>query len=244
MMDHFRAEIRMLSNHVVHIDNIDFDAAGGHFDLKGTLSGADKKHIYIEPKISLKNVDLDKFMVKFENFGQDYLVSENLHGKFTGRITGKIHLHGDLTPKIDDSELTISMTVLKGKLENYAPIQALSTYFQDKNVNKVFFDTLENTLKLKGGILTIPLMTINSSLGFMELKGEQHMDDKMTMDYTIGVPWKLIGKVAGQKLFGRKNKEEQSPDEIQYKEKNSRFVYVKLSGDMENYNIELAKKPR
>jgi hypothetical protein len=183
-------------------------------------------------------------MVKFENFGQDHLVSENLHGKFTGRITGKIHLHGDLTPKIDDSELTISMTVLKGKLENYAPIQALSTYFQDKNVNKVFFDTLENTLKLKGGILTIPLMTINSSLGFMELKGEQHMDDKMTMDYTIGVPWKLIGKVAGQKLFGRKNKEEQSPDEIQYKEKNSRFVYVKLSGDMENYNIELAKKPR
>ena len=244
MMDHFRAEIRMLSNHVVHIDNIDFDAAGGHFDLKGTLSGADKKHIYIEPKISLKNVDLDKFMVKFENFGQDHLVSENLHGKFTGRITGKIHLHGDLTPKMDDSELTISMTVLKGKLENYAPIQALSTYFQDKNVNKVFFDTLENTLKLKGGILTIPLMTINSSLGFMELKGEQHMDDKMTMDYTIGVPWKLIGKVAGQKLFGRKNKEEQSPDEIQYKEKNSRFVYVKLSGDMENYNIELAKKPR
>jgi hypothetical protein len=243
-MDHFKAEIRMLRNHVVHIDKMDFDAAGGHFDLKGTLSGADKKHIYIQPKISVRNVDLDKFMVKFENFGQDHLVSENLHGKFTGQIAGKIHLHGDLTPKMDDSELTISMTVLNGKLENYAPIQALGTYFQDKNVNKVLFDTLENTLKLKGGILTIPLMTINSSLGFMELKGEQHLDEKMTMNYTIGVPWKMIGQVAGQKLFGRKNKDQESADEILYKEKNSRFVYVKVTGDLENYSIELARKPR
>jgi hypothetical protein len=243
-MDHFKAVIRMKKNHNIHIDHMNFDAAGGHFDMRATLSGADKKHIYLEPNISVRNVDLDRFMVKFENFGQDYLVSENLHGKFTGKLTGKIHLHADLTPKIDDSELSISMTVLNGRLENYAPIQALATYFQDKNVNKVVFDTLENTLRIKKGIMSIPLMTINSTLGFMELTGEQRLDEKMTMNYIIGVPWKMIGEVAGQKLFKRAKSANVDSDAIQYREKNSRFVYIKLSGDIDHYSFDLTKKPR
>jgi len=243
-MDHFKAKIRMKKNHLIHIDQMNFDAAGGHFDMRATLSGADKKHIYLQPKIAIKNIDLDRFMVKFENFGQDYLVSENLHGKFTGQLTGKIHLHADLTPKIDDSELSISMIVINGRLENYAPMQALATYFQDKNVNKVAFDTLENTLSIKKGIMSIPLMTINSSLGFMELTGEQRLDEKMTMNYVIGVPWKMIGAVAGQKLFKKSKTANADSDAIQYREKNARFVYVKVSGDIDNYSFDLAKKPR
>jgi hypothetical protein len=243
VMDNFRAEIRVQTNHVIQIDEMDFAAAGGHFDIKGELSGADKKHIYMKPKISIKNVDLDKFMVKFENFGQDHLVSENLHGKFTGHISGKIRLHADLTPDLDGSELTLDMTVLDGRLENFTPMEALSEYFQDKNVNKVLFDTLKNFLRFQRGALRIPKMTINSSLGFMELMGEQHLDENMTMDYTIGIPWKMIGQVAGQKLFGRRNREEVNEDEIQYRKKNARFVYVKMMGDIENYKIILARKP-
>ena len=244
LLDHFKADFRTTKEHMVHVDKLSFDAAGGHFDIKGYLSGKDKKHIYFKPDIHIKNVDLDKFMVKFENFGQDYLVSENLHGKFTGHITGRIHLHADLVPKLDDSELRIDMTVLNGRLENYAPLQALGEYFQDKNVNHVLFDTLKNTLSLKNSVLKIPAMTINSSLGFMEIHGEQRIDGNMDMDYLIGVPWKMITQVGGQKLFGRKNSSQESEDEIQYRQKNSKFVYIRMSGDLENYKIGLAKKPK
>lgn len=243
-LDHFKADFETETNHMIHLSKLAFDAAGGHFDIKGYLSGKDKKHIYLKPDIRIKNVDLDKFMVKFDNFGQDHLVSENLHGKFTGHITGKIHLHADLVPKLDDSELKIEMSVLNGKLENYAPLQALSEYFQDKNVNKILFDTLKNTLTLKNSVLKIPGMTINSSLGFMEIHGEQRIDGKMDMDYLIGVPWKMITQVGGQKLFGRKNNSEESEDEIQYRQKNSKFVYIRMTGDLENYKIGLAKKPK
>jgi hypothetical protein len=242
-LDHVKADLRTSADHMAHIDKLTFDAAGGHFDVKGYLSGKDKKHIYFKPDIRINNVDLDKFMVKFENFGQDHLVSENLHGKFTGHITGKIHLHADLVPKLDDSELMIDMTVLNGKLENYAPIQALGEYFEDKNVNMVLFDTLKNTLTVKKSRLKIPNMTINSSLGFMELQGEQHLDGNMAMDYLIGVPWKMITQVGGQKLFGRKKEEQENENEIVYRKKNSKFLYVRMTGDLENYKISLAKKP-
>jgi hypothetical protein len=93
-------------------------------------------------------------------------------------------------------------------------------------------------------VLKIPGMTINSSLGFMEIHGEQRINGKMEMDYLIGIPWKMITQVGGQKLFGRKNKTEESEDEIQYKQKNSKFVYMRMTGDLENYKIGLARKPR
>jgi len=245
LLDNFNSDIKVAKNHTVHFDKFAFDAAGGHFDVKGYLSGSDKNHIYFKPDIRVKNLDLDKFMVKFENFGQDYLVSNNLHGKFSGHITGKVHLHADLVPSLDDSEIAIEMLVINGRLENYAPIVALGDYFQDKNVNNVLFDTLSNTFTVKKSVLSIPKMTINSSLGFMEIKGQQNLDNEMKMDYLIGVPWKMIGKVGGQKLFGKRKKEpEENEDEIQYRTKNSKFVYVKITGDIENYKIGLGKKEK
>lgn len=241
LLDHFKMDIDAQKNHMLHVNKLAFDAAGGHFDMSGYLSGKDKSHIYFSPDIKVKNVDLDKFMVKFDNFGQDHLVSENLHGKFSGHITGKIHLHADLVPKLDDSELKIDMTVLNGRLENYSPILALSDYFQDKNLSKVYFDTLSNVFTLKKSTIEIPRMTINSSLGFLEISGSQGISDKMNMNYLIGVPWKMVGQVAASKLFKKKGNEE-SPEEIQYRQKNSKFVYIKMEGDLENYKITLSKK--
>jgi len=134
---------------------------------------------------------------------------------------------------------------INGRLENYAPIVALGEYFQDKNVNKVLFDTLSNTLTVKKSVLTIPKMTINSSLGFMEIRGTQHLENEMKMDYVIGVPWKMIGKVGGQKLFGKEKKEaEENEEEIQYRTKKAKFVYVKITVDIENYKIGLGKKEK
>lgn len=240
----FKADIQSEANHMIHVTKLAFDASGGHFDIAGYLSGKDKEHIYFKPDIKVKNVDLDKFMVKFDNFGQDHLVSENLHGKFSGKITGKVHLHADLVPKIDDSELSIEMTVLNGKLENYGPILALGDYFEDSKLKSVVFDTLHNTFTLKRSVITIPAMTINTNLGFMEIRGSQKISDKMDMDYLVGVPWKMITQAAGKKLFKRSKADESSPDEIQYRNDNSKLVYVKMTGDMENYKVGLAKKPK
>jgi hypothetical protein len=185
LIQHFKADLHTQKNHMLYVDKLDFDAAGGHFKINGYFSGKDKKHIYFNPTIKVSKLDLDKFMVKFDNFGQDHLVSENLHGIFSGVISGKIHMHADLVPKMDDSDITIDMTVLNGRLENYAPIVAMAEYFQDKNVSKVFFDTLTNVFTLKKSVLDIPTMTINSSLGFMEITGKQKIDGNLDMDYII-----------------------------------------------------------
>ena len=235
------ADVKVFHDHHVEVKKIGLETAEGSISGSAVFSGRDKKHIYLEPNLTIHHLNLDKFMVKFDNFGQDYLVSQNVHGYFQGKVTGKIHLHADLVPKLDDSNLKVNMTITKGKLENYAPLIDLGTYFEDKNVAMVQFDTLTNELLLSNGKLSIPQMVICSSLGFLKMEGSQGILGKMDMDYTIGVPWAMIKDVARNKIFKRKADDDKDPDEIVKEKNGAKYVYFRVSGDLENYSVNLVK---
>ena len=242
LLNNIKGDLRTTPNHYIHIDHLKMDAAGGHFDISGYFNGSNPKLIYFSPNIHAKNVDLDKLLVKFDNFGQDHLVSENLHGKFTGRITGKIHMHNDLVPKIDDSEIHMDLDVTHGRLENYSLLFYMSDYFKDKNLNKVLFDTLNNHIDINKGQVTIPKMTINSSLGHMEISGKQDLAGNM--EYYLSIPWKMVSKTAATKLFGKSKTDEElasQVDEIQYQGKNTKYVNITIVGNEKGYKFSLGK---
>lgn len=246
-LQNIHARLRTTKNHYVYFDALNLNAAGGAFDVKGYLNGSNPKAIYFSPKITVKNVDLDRLMFKFDNFGQDEIVSNNLHGRLNATITGKIHMHADMVPIIDDSEIHMDVMILNGRLDNYKPMLALSDYMGDKNLNSIRFDTLQNHFDLNKGIFNIPNMTIESTLGHFDISGKQNLinDD---MEYYIRIPWTLIRDVARAKLFGgKKTKDgETGDDEIIEKDpkKNIRYLNLKIFGNLENYKITLAKEKK
>lgn len=242
LIDDFFAKARTTKNHYIYVDTLSMRAAGGNIQLHGYFNGSDRNKIYFNPTMSVQHVDLDKLLFKFENFGQDHLVSENLHGKLTGKITGKVHVHADMVPIVDDSDIALDVQVIDGRLENYSALHAMADYFKDKNLDRVRFDTLKNTFKMNKGVLVIPAMTINSTLGFVEISGKQ--DVNSNMDYYVRVPLKLVTRAAAQKLFvGRSEDRPDQEDEIQYRDesKRTRFVNIRITGSPDAYKISLAK---
>ena len=240
----FEGNIRIQPNHYIYVDTLSLNTAGGNIRMNGYFNGSNPKLIYFSPKIKLSEVNLDELLVKFENFGQDYLVSENLHGRISGDLWGKIHMHKDMVPIVDDSEIHLDFNVLSGKLENFGPMEYLAEYFADKNVAKVIFDTLENHIDIKGGVLNIPNMKINTSLGFVEISGVQNTD--YTYEYYLKVPWKMITQAGVTKLFGKKKEDDvnqEKEDEIIYSQEGEkvRYVNILITGDLEDYKIRLKK---
>lgn len=242
-IDNIHSRMRITPNHYLYIDTLTIHTAGGRIATNGYFNGSNPDLIYFSPDMFVEKVDLDKLLLKFDNFGQDHVVSENLHGEFSGHITGKIHMHTDMVPKIDDSEIHIDAHVENGRLENFAMLESFADYFKNKNLSKVIFDTLENHLDMTNGELTIPNMTINTSLGFLEFSGKQDMD--LNYEYYVRIPWKLVSQAVASKLF-RKRKEEVDPDqidEIQYSsKKKTRYVNVVITGDADDYTVKLGKK--
>lgn len=118
----------------------------------------------------------------------------------------------------------------------------MSSYFTDKNLSLVRFDTLKNTLQLKEGDLIIPAMNMNTSLGYFEISGKQNID--LSMDYAVRTPLKVIARAGVQKLFGKKNQDNSDQiDEIEYQDesKRTRFLNLKIVGTPDNFDISLGK---
>ena len=237
------ARLRTTKNHYLYIDTLRMNMAGGSVAMSGYFNGSDPKHIYMKPNLNLKNCDIDKLLFKFENFGQEALVSENLHGKLTAKIDGKIRVYPDMVPDLDQSEIHMDIQILNGRLVNYKPMLLLSDYFGDKNLNDLRFDTLENHIDITNGLLTIPNMTIESTLGHMEFSGTQSMGDQI--EYYIRIPWKMIRQASKQKLFGNKKTAdgEIGDDEIIEVDPNekTRYLNLKMIGTLDDYKIRPGK---
>lgn len=243
ILDDVNAELRTQKNHYIYIDKMTMFAAGGFMDIKGYFNGSDSHHIYFSPDINFRNVNIDKLLFKFENFGQDHVVAEQLHGQMSGKLYGKLHMHADMVPIIDDSEVHVDIEVTDGKLENYGPMEYLADYFKDKNLSKIIFDTLRNHIDVTSGVTTIPNMLVNSSLGYVEISGKQDMD--YNFEYYLKVPIRMIKSASLSKLFGKKEDEfdPDAEDEIIYKDENkkTRYVNIKMVGNPDDYKITLGK---
>lgn len=237
------ARLRTTENHYVYVDTLSMDAAGGHLNMSGYFNGSDPNHIYLSPNLSLDNVDIDQILFKFENFGQDHLISENLHGKVSSKINGKIRVYPDLVPDLDQSEVHMDVQVLNGSLVNYEPMAMLSDYMGDKNLKNVRFDTLQNRLDITKGRITIPDMTIESTLGHMEVSGTHDM--QQNIEYYLKIPWKTVKRAAVYKLFGNKKDKDSIPTDDKIIEvdptKKVRYLNLKIHGNIDDYEISLGK---
>lgn len=242
-----KGRLRLKENHYLYLDTVRVDMAGGHLDMDGYFNGSNPALIYFSPNMRFSDLDIDQLLFKFDNFGQDEMLNKNLHGLISGTLTGKLHVHTDLVPILEDSEIQVDLKVKKGKLVNFKPMLALADFFKDKNLSLVSFDTLENTLTLKNGVLSIPNMNVNSSLGFIEIAGKQSLN--ADMEYYIKIPWQLVTEVGSKLLFGGKKREEIDPDQedaIVYRnnDKKVRFVNLKITGNPDNLKVSLGKVKR
>src|SRR5690606_4818055 len=245
--DRVKGTINMHKTGILDFYRFGFDVGGGKVRLTGKLDASNPNNVIFSPSFWIKDLVLDQTLMRFKNFGQDMVLSENLSGRMNAKIKGTIPLYPDLTPKMESANLTLDVTILDGELRNYKPLNEFASFFGDKNLNRIRFDTLHNIFTLQNNLFTIPWMTINSSIGFLEVAGTQMLDEKMDMEYYVKIPLKLVTNVAYQKLFKRR-KEEIDPeqeDEIQFQgEKRIPFVNIKMIGDANDFSISLGKDKR
>ena len=245
-LQNIHSRLRTTHDHYIYVDTMCMRAAGGQFLMSGYFNGSNPDRIYLKPKLKVVQADVDQLLFKYENFGQDEVISDYVHGQLSADITGNIRVYPDMIPDLDQSEIHMDVELLNGRLENYEPVLMLSDYMGDKNLSLVQFDTLQNHMDITNGIITIPNMTIESTLGHYELSGEQSLVG--TLDYYIRIPWKIIRQGARYKLFGSKKTKsgDIGDDEIIEKDPNkkTRYLNIRVKGTLDDYDIQLRKKKK
>lgn len=237
------ARARISQNHMLHIDTVAMKIAGGAIGLTGELNGQDTSKLLLTSTLLVDKVDLEKVMLKLDRFGQDVVINKNIKGILSGEVKSAVRVHPDLVPMVDHTKAHLAVRIYNGTLVDFAPMQAMAGYFKDKNLRLIRFDSLRNELSFDNGVLTIPSMNINSSLGSIEMSGKQSID--LRMEYYLRIPMKMVTQVGFSSLFDKKPEEVDVTqiDEIEYsdKDKKTRFVNLKVVGTPDDFKVSLGK---
>jgi hypothetical protein len=237
-------KVTMLKDQTITIDTLMMKVAGGTVNMRGKFNGSDHQKIYFRSRINFEHVDLAKMLLKLDHFGQDVVVNKNLKGTVSGEIKSNVQVHPDLMPILSSTRASLNLKIYNGSLVDFAPMQAMAGYFKDKNLRMIRFDTLANKLSFNNGVLDIPEMDINSSLGYIQLSGKQSMD--LSMEYYVRVPMKMVTKIGISSLFNRKAEEVDltQVDQIEYIDKDRKiaFMNLKVTGTSAgHYDVSLGK---
>ena len=237
----------MLKDQTITIDTLMMKVAGGTVNMRGKFNGSDHQKIYFRSRINFANVDLAKMLLKLDHFGQDVVVNKNLKGTVSGEIKSNVQVHPDLTPILASTRASLNLKIYNGSLVDFAPMQAMAGYFKDKNLRMIRFDTLQNKLSFNNGVLDIPEMDINSSLGYIQISGKQSLD--LSMEYYIRVPMKMVTKIGISSLFNKKAEEVDlnQVDQIEFVDKDRKiaFMNLKVTGTPDgHYDVGLGKQAK
>jgi len=133
----------------------------------------------------------------------------------------------------------MDVQLLNGRLENFEPMQLLSDYLGDKDLTSIYFDTLQNHMDITNGLMTIPNLSIESSIGHYEISGKQDLNDNI--EYYLRIPWKIIKEGAKYKLTGKKSTNQEEGANIQNKTKKVRYLNLKIDGTLDDFKVSTGK---
>jgi hypothetical protein len=251
LLEELHGKVRTTKDHQAHIDTLHFRAAGGKVAMRGTFNGSRPYSITLKGDIRVDGIDLDQVMYKLDNFGQDFVVHDNLHGRVSGSLRIDAHLHPDLVPDLAHTTVVAEVTVTEGRLARFGPLHAMADFMGDKDLDNVRFGELSNTFTFRDGSLHIPEMKITSTLGYMYLSGRQGVD--LDMDYTMRIPLGLVKRASWNMLksklrgTGRNKDDEQelerAEEEIVSAQKGplKGYLTVNVTGNPDDYTVKLGR---
>lgn len=182
---------------------ISFEEAGAD-GLDGQLTGQlmlgrQKEGGYIaRARLDARDIDINKAFTAFNNFGQDFIVSDNLQGKLTGTVTLLAPLDGNYRIFRKALVAEAHLVINQGKLVSFAPAESLSSYLDLDELKNISFSRMENDLFINTGTVSIPKMLINSSAVNFTVYGTHGFEG----DYTYHVRL-LLSEVMSRKARER-----------------------------------------
>ena len=189
-----------VNNRIIHFPRI--AVRNGGADVRGsiTIDERSPEYFYLTSQLVSKNINFKPLFAEWDNFRQDVIKSENIHGIAQANVsfeapfdlrTGIISkgIKSTIGLQIDDGRLT-NVSTFKSITESLRT-SSIKTILGKQNINTfeqklldLRFDRLTNTLIIKNGVLTIPSMSISSSALDVEVSGQHTFDNEI--DYRFG----------------------------------------------------------
>ena len=181
-----------ISDQIAEGDQIQFETLGGQITMNGRVDGRMKNHLRVYTKSSYKGIHLDSLFYVFENFGQNFLEDQHLKGQAFADIDTYMAFDEHLRFKSPDLIVNAGLVIENGELNDFEPLQKLSTYVDSQDLRHLTFADLKNTVQIKDRQIYLPNMVVQSNVNTIAVNGTHSFDQDII--YRLKVPIKSSKK--------------------------------------------------
>jgi len=182
----------LISDQVAHGQQIRFETLGGQIAMNGRVDGRQKDNIKVYTKSSYQGIYLDSLFYVFENFGQDFLEDRHLRGQAFAEIDTYMTFDDHLRFNSPDLVVDAGLIIENGELNNFEPLQKLSSYIDAQDLRRLRFADLKNKIRIKDRKIYLPNMVVQSNVSTIAVNGTHTFDQDI--NYRLKVPIKSSKK--------------------------------------------------
>lgn len=216
---------------VLNIDTFNINALSGNISGNGFLAQNRSKSFISRGSFAFEDIDVNKAFRAFKNFGQDFIVAENIAGSLSGSLSLLMPLDSLLLPDAKSVTAEGKYTLVNGSLLNFEPVKELSDFIELSELENIRFSKLENDLFIKNNYLAVPQMDIKSSAADFTVSGKHNFDNY----YEYHVKTYLSEVLSKKARRDRKNASEFGAIEDDGLGRTS--VFLKITGNDEDVKV-------
>lgn len=206
-------------------------AMKGDFVLDGEMTFSEKP--ILTAKLSGDQIDIYEFFRQSENFGQDFLVADNLEGRLDTRIFIEAHFDNAGNFLQDDLRVLAGVGLKDGVLKDFSMLEDFSSFVNIRDLQEIRFTNLQNFFEIKKSKLYLPVMFIQSNALNMTISGEHTFEQDIS--YFVKVN-------AGQVMADRFRRHNPKLKPKPAKRRGFFNLYYAILGNLDDYNFVSDKR--
>ena len=166
--------------------DLSVETIGGIIQLDGEVNGKRQNHLTVKTRSSYDGIHIDSLFYVFENFNQDFLEDRHLKGQAFAEIDTYMAFDQNLRFKSDQLVVDAGLIIENGELNNFAPMQKLSSFVERQSLVNMTFADLKNDIHIEDRIIHLPNMVVQSNVTTIMVNGTHSFDQNI--DYRLKVP--------------------------------------------------------
>lgn len=177
------------STKLLTLKSLDVYTSDGKLTGKGTIYDLHK----IDAEITTQNINVNKLLDQFENFGQKAIISDNVKGNIF--LTAKVKMDLDEKMEVIGNSIKgeVKLKLKDGHLLNFEPLQKVSDYiFKNRDFQDISFTEINETFHIDGFKMEIEELEIASNVLNLYMSGVYHFKDQTNINLLL--PWNNLKK--------------------------------------------------
>ncbi len=196
----FNTRVQLSNNKLTAQPTLTF--AGGRVQFSITASHLDRALNPISIQAKISQVDVQKLLHAFADFGQKTIQARHLRGQVYATAQFRGTINDNLDVSVPSLRGDIRMNIRNGRLLDFAPLEKLGTFlFRKRDFSDVRFAEIKTRFGLKGTEIDVARMEIESTVLQLFLEGRYSLANDT--DLSIQIPLSNLKK--RDKNFNPKN---------------------------------------